>query len=91
MDKERVRALADKIRALPEPERETLAEAILPALPMTAAGLRAHDPVTDTPSDAPCDALIDRERRRRPPVPDAAVAAVLIEALDPVRHGKGPR
>jgi len=86
----RVQGLTDEIRALPEPEREELAQAVLPLLLATAAGLGELDEALAQLSDAELDAVIDRARARRPELPDAAVAEIIAEALRAVRATRRP-
>jgi hypothetical protein len=82
MDTARVKALTDEILGLPEPERAELAEAVLPALLTTLAGV---DQAVEELSEAELVALVERARRRRQDVTDAAIAAVIAEALRAVR------
>jgi hypothetical protein len=73
--------LTDEIRGLFGPEREDLAQAVLPLLLATSARLGELDDALAQLSDGELDAVIDRARARRPELPDAAVAAIIGEAL----------
>ena len=85
MDQSKVRVLTQEILALPEAERQQLAEEILPLLLVTRAGLEGIDRALQALSDEELDALVERARSRGWDLPDAAVAAVIGEALRAVR------
>jgi hypothetical protein len=80
----RVRSLAEQIRALPEDDRQALAQEILPVLLSTRAGLEEIDRALTTFSDEELDALIERARAQAD-VPDTTAAAVIGEAVRAVR------
>lgn len=85
MDEARIRTLKQAILELPEGERQQLAEELLPLLLTTRAGLRGIDQVLQTLSDEEIDALVERARERTKGLPDAAVEAVIGEALRAIR------
>ena len=85
MDATRVKALTEEILALPEPEREQLAEAVLPALLTTPVGVAGIDQALRALSDAELDTLVERARRRSQDLTEATVAEVVGEALRAVR------
>lgn len=85
MDATRVKALTEEILALPELEREQLAQAVLPALLTTPVGVAGIDQALRALSDAELDALVERARSRSRDLTDAAVAEVIGEALRAVR------
>ena len=85
MDKAKVRALTDEIIALPEGEREQLAQEILPLLLGTRAGLEGVDRALQALSDKELDALVERARSRGRDLPEAFVATVIGEALRAAR------
>ena len=64
MDTARVKALTDEILGLPEPERAELAQAVLPALLTTPAGLAGLDEALAELPDAELAALVERTRCR---------------------------
>ena len=64
MDKSKVKALTQEILALPEAEREQLAEEVLPVLLTTRPGLAGIDHALQALSDQELDALIERARSR---------------------------
>ena len=80
----KVRALAEQIRALPEDDREALAEEVLPVLLGTRAGLEEIDRALTTFSDDELDALIERARTQAD-LPETTAAAVIGEAVRAVR------
>jgi hypothetical protein len=90
MDTSRVKTLTDEILGLPEPERAELAQAVLPALLTTPAGLTGLDEALGELPDAELAALVERARCRQRDVTDAAVAAVVEEALRAVRAPRRP-
>ncbi len=85
MDQSKVKALTQEILALPEAERQRLAEEVLPMLLTTRAGLAGIDEALRALSDDELDAVVERARRRGRDLPDATVAAVIGEALRAVR------
>lgn len=87
MDESRVKALAEEIMALPDPERQQLAQEVLPVLLKTHTGLAGIDQALQALSDEELDVLIERARSRGRDLPDATVAAVIGEALRAVRVG----
>jgi hypothetical protein len=90
MDPGRVKALTDEILGLSEPERAELAQAVLPALLTTPAGLAGLDEALAELPDAELAALVERTRCRHRAMTDAAVAAVVGEALRAVRAPRRP-
>ena len=85
MDKAKVKALTEEIIALPEGEREQLAQEILPLLLGTRAGLEGIDQALQTLSDKELDTLVERARSRGRDLPEAFVATVIGEALRAAR------
>lgn len=85
MHQSKVKALTQEILALPEAERQQLAEEILPVLLTTRLGLAGIDQALQSLSDEELDALVERVRSRGRDLPDATVAAVIGEALRAVR------
>lgn len=85
MHQSKVKALTQEILALPEAERQQLAEEILPVLLTTRPGLAGIDQALQSLSDEELDALVERARSRGRDLPDATVAAVIGEALRAVR------
>jgi hypothetical protein len=81
----KVQSLIAEIAALSEAERQTLAQEILPLLLSTRAGLAEIDRSLETLSDEELDTVIDRARQRVGPLGDAAVTAIIDEALRAVR------
>ena len=79
-----VRSLVEQIRALPDGDRQALAQEILPVLLSTRAGLEAIDLALTTLSDEELDALIERARAQAD-LPETAAAAVIGEAVRAVR------
>jgi hypothetical protein len=90
MDTGRVKALTDEILGLPEPERAELAQAVLPALLTTPAGLAGLDEAVAELPDAELAALVERARYRHRDMTDAAGAAVIRESLRAVRTSRRP-
>jgi hypothetical protein len=90
MDTSRVKTLTDEILGLSEPERAELAQAVLPALLTTPGGLAGLDEALGELPDAELAALIERARCRHRDVTDAAVAAIVGEALRAVRAPRRP-
>jgi len=80
----KVRSLAEEIRALPDDDRQALAQEVLPVLLSTRAGLEAIDRALTTLSDEELDALIERARAQAD-LPETAAAAVIGEAVRAVR------
>jgi len=85
MHPSKVEALTREILALPEAERQQLAEEILPVLLTTRPGLAGIDQALQSLSDEEVDALLERARSRGRDLPDTTVAAVIGEALRAVR------
>ncbi len=85
MDQAKVKALTQEILALPDAERQRLAEQILPVLLTTRAGLAGIDEALQALSDEELGALVEKARKRGRDLPDATVAAVIGEALRAVR------
>jgi hypothetical protein len=81
MDTARIDALKQEILALPDQERQQLAQEVLPVLLMTRAGLAEIDQALDALSDDELDALVERARRRAGDLPDEAIATLIAEAL----------
>lgn len=81
MSSTKVKHLAKEILALPEHERQELAEGVLPELLLTRAGLEAIDQSLQSLSDTELGALVERARRRNRECPDRAVTAVLDAAI----------
>ena len=79
-----VRSLVEQIRALPDGDRQALAQEILPVLLSTRAGLEAIDLALTTLSDEELDALIERARAQAD-LSETAAAAVIGEAVRAVR------
>jgi hypothetical protein len=80
----KVRSLAEQIWALPDGDRQALAQEVLPVLLNTRAGLEAIDRALTTLSDEEIDALIERARAQAD-LPETAAAAVIGEAVRAVR------
>ena len=92
----RVRSLAEEIRALPEDDRQALAQEVLPVLLSTRAGLEEIDRALTTFSDEELDALIERARTHadvpETTVPSAPEAAgVRVWDVEVMSRGRGPR
>lgn len=85
MDHSKVRALMQEILALPDAERQQLAEEVLSVLLTTRPGLAGIDQALQALSDQELDALIERTRSRGPDLPGSTVAVVIGEALRAVR------
>jgi uncharacterized protein YjgD (DUF1641 family) len=81
----KVQSLIAEIAALSEVERHALAQEILPLLLSTRVGLETIDRSLETLSDEELDTVIDRARQRVGPLGDAAVTAIIDEALRAVR------
>ena len=90
MPRVRVESLADEILALPEPERDALARAVLPALLATPAGIAGLDDALARLSDSELEALVERARDRGRSLTDDTVTAILDEALRAVRGARRP-
>jgi hypothetical protein len=88
MDTARIKALTQQILALPEGERQQLALEVLPILLTTRAGLEGIDEALRTLSDQELDAIVERARSRRRDLAEAAVAAVIDEALRSARASR---
>jgi hypothetical protein len=80
----KVRALVEQIRALPEDDRQALAQAVLPVLLSTRAGFEAIDRALTALSDEELDVLIERVRTQAD-LPETTAAAVIGEAVRAVR------
>jgi hypothetical protein len=85
VDTSKVKALLQEILALPEWERQQLAQEVLPILLTTRAGLEGIDEALRMLSDQELDAIVERARSRRRDLTEAAVAAVIEEALRSAR------
>jgi len=85
----KVRSLAEEIRALPDDDRQALAQEVLPVLLSTRAGLEAIDRALATLSDEELDALIERARAQSD-LPETTAAAVIGEAVRAVRAQSRP-
>jgi hypothetical protein len=72
-----VRSLAEQIRALPDGDRQALAQEVLLG---TRAGLEAIDRALTTLSDEELDALLERARAKADR-PETTAAAVIGEAI----------
>ena len=81
----KVQHLVEEIQALRADERETLAHQVLPLLLSTRAGLEEIDRSLGALSNDELDALIGRARERAGALGDAAVTAIIDEALRAVR------
>ena len=88
MDITRVKALTKEILALPEGERQQLAQEVLPILLTTRAGLEGIDEALRTLSDQELDAIVERARSRRRDLTEAAVAEMIDEALRSARASR---
>ena len=88
VDTTKVKALTQEILALPEGERQQLAQQVLPILLATRAGLEGIDEVLRTLSDRELDAIVERARSRRRDLSEAAVAEVIDEALRSARASR---
>ena len=88
MDKNKLKALAEEIMALPGGEREQLAQEILPLLLGTRAGLEGVDRALQALSDKELDALVERARSRGRDLPEAFVATAIGEALRAARASR---
>jgi hypothetical protein len=85
----KVQSLVAEIEALPEAERQTLAQEILPLLLSTRAGLAEIDRWLEALSDAELDTVIERARQRAGTLGDEAVTAIIDEAIRAARaHGR---
>ena len=89
MDTPQVQSLIAEIQALSEAERQALAGEVLPLLLTTRAGLEEIDRSLEVLSDDELDALIERARERAGALGDAAVTAIIDEAVRAARaHGR---
>ena len=86
----RVTALTEEILRLPDTERAALAEAVLPTLVTTPAGLASLDEALGALPEDDLARVIERARGRQPALTDATVAAVIGEALRAVRATRRP-
>ena len=87
MDTTKVKALTQEILALPEGERQQLAQEVLPILLTTRAGLEGIDEALRSLSDQELDAIVERARSRCD-LPETAVAEVIDEALRSARASR---
>jgi hypothetical protein len=85
MSTTRVQTLTDEILALPDPERAQFAEAVLPHLLTTPAGLAGVDEALGVLSDTELETLVERARERGRDLPETTVAEVIGEVLCAVR------
>ncbi|HVO34164.1 MAG TPA: hypothetical protein VMT21_01285 [Gemmatimonadales bacterium] len=90
MDSSKVAALKHEILALPEPERQELARAVLPALLLTPAGFAEIDEALACLSDDELDALVERARVRAADLSEESIATVIAEALRAARAQSRP-
>ena len=90
MDTARIDALKQAILALPDQERQQLAQEVLPVLLMTRAGLAEIDQALDAFSDAELDALVERARWRAVDLPEETIATLIAEALRAARPHSRP-
>ncbi len=81
----KVQHLAEEIQALPADEREALAHEVLPLLLATRVGLGEIDRSLEALSDDDLDAVIERARERAGALGEAAVTAIIDEALRAAR------
>ena len=88
VDITKVKALTQEILALPEGERQQLAQEVLPILLATRAGLEGIDEALRALSDRELDAIVERARSRRRDLSEAAVAEVIEEALRSARASR---
>jgi hypothetical protein len=88
VDITKVKALTQEILALPEGERQQLAQEVLPILLTTRAGLEGIDEALRALSDRELDAIVERARSRRRDLSEAAVAEVIDEALRSARASR---
>jgi hypothetical protein len=84
MASSKIRSLAEQIRALPDDDRQALAQEVLPVLLGTRASLEAIGRALTTLSDEELDMLIERARAQAD-LPETAAAAVIGEAVRAVR------
>ena len=85
MNTAKVKSLTQAILALPDEERQELAQQVLDVLLTTRSGLKEIDRALEGLSDEELDALVERARRRARDLPEATVAAVIGEALRAAR------
>lgn len=85
MDEARLRALKQEILDLPEGDQQQIAQALLPLLLTTRAGVQSIDRVLQALSTEELDALVERARHRSHDIPEETIAAVIGEALRAVR------
>lgn len=90
MSSTKVKHLAEEILALPESERQELAEGVLPELLLTRAGLEAIDQSLHALSDIELGTLVERARRRNRERSDRTVTAVLDDAIQAARRARRP-
>jgi hypothetical protein len=88
MSSTKVKHLAGEILALPEHERQELAEGVLPELLLTRAGLEAIDQSLHSLSDTELLALVEHARLRNREYPDQAVATVMDDAIQAARRAR---
>lgn len=90
MDTAKIDALKQEILALPDQERQQLAQEVLPVLLMTRAGLAEIDHALGALSDDELDAVVERARRRVGDLPDETIATLIAEALRAARPQSRP-
>lgn len=90
MDTAKVDALKREILALPDRERQQLAQDVLPALLMTRAGIAEIDQALDALSDDELGALVERARQRALGLADETIATLIAEALQAARSHNRP-
>lgn len=89
METSKVQSLVAEIQALSEAERQALAGEVLPLLLTTRAGLAEIDRSLAALPDDELDALIERARERTGALGDAAITAIIDEAVCAARaHGR---
>ncbi|MDR4471031.1 MAG: hypothetical protein MRJ68_22510 [Nitrospira sp.] len=88
MSSTKVKHLAEEILALPEHERQELAEGVLPELLLTRAGLEAIDQSLHSLSDTELLALVEHVRLRNREYPDQAVATLMDDAIQAARRAR---
>lgn len=88
MSSTKVKHLAEEILALPEHERQELAEGVLPELLLTRAGLEAIDQSLHSLSDTELLALVEHARLRNREYPDQAIATLMDDAIQAARRAR---
>jgi hypothetical protein len=88
MSSTKVRHLAKEILALPEEERQELAEGVLPELLLTRAGLEAIDQSLHAVPDAELVSVVEQARRKNRECSDGTVADVIDTAIQAARRAR---